>query len=188
MQHHLIQVIGDATPPDNIVCPNCGEREDFHLFWLGDLSQAFSQTAAGERGEYASHDNEGDFLNLEIQIGCGHCNAIVMERPVAITVSPWQYWHPKDESWQPQPDLQCWHVWGQYGDSSEDHYYDWVLMPADWDEDQVREALVEQAEKDDDSRLAELLEEDALLEKREHAMVNGKLYVPGETINAVYDK
>ncbi|MCL5117046.1 MAG: hypothetical protein M1272_07850 [Firmicutes bacterium] len=186
MQHHLIQVIGDATPPENIVCPNCGERGAFRLFWLGDLSQSFSQTATGERAGYDSHDNEGDFLNLEIQIGCANCDVIVMERPVTITVSPWQYGPPKDDSVPPQPAQQCWHVHGQYSDSSEDHYYDWVLMPADWDEDQVREALVEQAEKDDDDRLAELLAEDAMLEKRDHVMVNGQLYVPGKTINAVY--
>lgn len=96
--HSLIRVVGDTTPPQNIVCPACREHHDFRLLWLGDLSQAFTQIDNGERDDYDSHDNEGDFLNLEIQITCGQCDAVIMERPVTITVDPWQYWHPHDDS------------------------------------------------------------------------------------------
>lgn len=184
--HRLIQMVGDDAPPQNIVCPSCGERNDFRLLWLGDLSQSFTQTNSGERNDYDSHDNEGDFLNLEIQIACGHCDAVIMERPVTITVAPWQHWHPHDDSLQPQPALQAWRVTGQYPDSSEDRYEDYVLMPQDWDENRVQNALIERADADDDTALMALLEETALFERVPHTMVDGQLYVPAQTTNAVY--
>ncbi len=184
--HRLINVVEDSSTPKNIVCPSCGERKAFRLFWLGDLTQSFTQTNAGERNNYDSHDNEGDFLNLEIQIACGHCDAIIMERPVTITVAPWHHWHPHDDSLQPQPALQAWHVTGQYPDSNEDHYEDYVLMPQDRDEEQVQEALIERAKEGDDTALVELLEETATFERISHTMVDGQLYVPAQTTNAVY--
>jgi len=184
--HRLINVVGDATPPKNIVCPNCGEHRGFQLLWLGDLSQGFSQTDAGERNDYDSHDNEGDFLNLEIQIACGHCDTIIMERPVTITVPPWQYWNPQDDSLQPEPVLQCWRVFGQYPDSFENHYDDYVLMPQDWNEERVQEAMIVRAENEEDLALVELLVETATFERVPHEIIKGQLYVPAETTNAVY--
>ncbi|WP_169103411.1 hypothetical protein, partial [Sulfobacillus harzensis] len=78
---------------------------------------------------------------------------------------------------QPQPALQAWRVSGQYPDSSEDHYEDYVLMPEAWNEEQVQEALIERAEADDDIALVELLEETACFERVPHTMVDGQLYV-----------
>ncbi len=183
--HRLITVVGDITPPQNIVCPSCGERHDFRLLWLGDLSQSFTQTASGERNDYDIHDNEGDFLNVEIQIACGYCDAIIMERPVTITVSPWMYWHPHDDSFQSQPALQAWRVAGQYPNSSEDSYEDYVLMPQDWAEVRVRQELITRAEAEDDTALVELLQETACFERVSHTMVDGQLYVLAQTTNAV---
>lgn len=82
--------------------------------------------------------------------------------------------------------IQAWHITGQYPDSTENRYEDYVLMPIDWDETRARQALVTQAEADDDTALGELLHETAVLERVPHTMVDGQLYVPAQTTKAVY--
>lgn len=53
--------------------------------------------------------------------------------------------------------LQCWHVWGPYPDSNENHYDDYVLMPDGWGEERVQNTLIARAAADDDTALAEYL-------------------------------
>ena len=184
--HRSITIDGDISQPKNLVCPICGETDEFGLLWVGDLAQEFAQEADGERGDYTSHDQEGTNLNVEIEIYCSPCNITIMRRPITVTVEAWQYYNPKSDTYEPQPALNCWAISGPFPDSSEDHYYSWQLFPADWTEEQVRDAMVERANAIDDERLADLLEEDALFETTDYAIVNGQLYIPAQTLNARY--
>lgn len=185
--HRLIHVVGDTHAPQHIVCPSCGERENFRVFSLHDRRQSMVQDDAGNRSGYEDVDGPGgDFLCLEIAIACGHCDATIMERPITITVPPWQHWQPRDDSLQPDPALRAWHIFGQYPDSLEDHYDTYVLMPQDWTEEQVQAALIARAEAEGDTALTELLAETATFERVAHQMVDGQLYVPAATTHAVY--
>ncbi len=82
--------------------------------------------------------------------------------------------------------FQCWHVWGPYPDSCEDHYDDYVRTPRHWSKDQVQHALIQHAQREHDVALADLLAETATFEHVPHTMVDGQLYVRAETTNAVY--
>ena len=67
----------------------CGNFNDFYLDWLGDLHQPMYQNRAGERGDYGSHENEGEEVLIEYTITCAQCRQRVAERSVTISVGPW---------------------------------------------------------------------------------------------------
>lgn len=78
------------TLPVVIHCPRCDNQTSFHLVWLGDLAQDFHQDVQGER-DYDSHDNEGDRVNVDAQILCRTCDAVVAERPITVHVGAWEF-------------------------------------------------------------------------------------------------
>ena len=97
MVHSLIDVSHNTAIPRPIVCPQCGNRESFDLFWLGDLSQSFFPAQSPNEGDdFDSHDHEGEHLDIPLAIHCNTCDATVMTRSVTITVSPWAVYHAAD--------------------------------------------------------------------------------------------
>lgn len=73
-----------------LVCPVCGNREVFYGVCIGDIPQRFSVDPTNGERDWDSHSNEGEGLDIEIEIQCGECEAIVAERDVTITVGAWR--------------------------------------------------------------------------------------------------
>ena len=82
--------------------------------------------------------------------------------------------------------IQAWHVRGAYPDSAEDYYETYVRMPHEWDASRVRDVLIKEAQEDGDTALGELLTETATFDRVAHTMVDGVLYIPAQTTNAIY--
>lgn len=59
-------------------------------------------------------------------------------------------------------------------------------MPEDWDENRVQKTLIDRAQAKGDTDLMGLLVETANLEKVPHRTIDGKVFVPASTTNAVY--
>ena len=89
----MITMQGTPTVLTDLRCPHCGNREDFFLQWLGDLSQTFLQDPATGARDYDAHDNEGDTINVDTRIVCRLCDTLVADRSVTVIVGPWSPAH-----------------------------------------------------------------------------------------------
>lgn len=83
----------EAALPKILHCPCCGNAESFHLIWLGDLSQPFHQDPTDVQCEwnYDSYGDAGDRVNLDTQISCSVCRAVVAERRITLQVGAWEF-------------------------------------------------------------------------------------------------
>ena len=87
----MIDVQGsrESLPP-TLVCPTCGNRTDFDVLWLNSVTSRLSIDPATGEGDYDNYADGDEIADVNHDIQCNACEAVIATRDIHITVGPWR--------------------------------------------------------------------------------------------------